>query len=462
MFPLGFIIFPYLVKLILKKSYKDSIVLYFFYGFFYGFGFLVIYLLWIQNPFLVYEATSKYKFIAILLPIFISIFFGLSFCIYKFLKSSLIKIFITPLIFIIIEFIIANFIYGFPWISISYTLSNNLIGLYLIKFLGTLTSSYLLLSIFILPIFIFYKSKINKFHKRLAFVYSPFVLFLLAQFFMSHFNTLKLSKEISLEIHQLLIPINKADYQKIEDDIIYKIKNSKADYVIFAENNFPYLINKNNISNLEKYKKNNTKIIIGASKFESNNYYNSFLMLEDEKVKHFDKKILVPFGEFLPFRNYLSFMELISGTEDFRKGDQNRLIKTQDNFNILPVICYEVIFDHIYRNVNLNKIDIIFNITNDSWFGNKLGPYQHFYIARTKSLIANKPLIRVSNNGISAIIDNNGKILKSTELNQTRTLNYRLKIMETKSYLFYHKIFSYYLFFVIIFVLFLNRYFYNE
>ena len=108
------------------------------------------------------------------------------------------------------------------------------------------------------------------------------------------------------------------------------------------------------------------------------------------------------------------------------------------------------------------EINILINITNDLWFGNKIGPYQHFYITRTKSLIANKPLVRVSNNGISAIINENGKILESTNLNQESNINYKIDINSKPSYIFFHKLFSYYLLFIFIILLIINRNNLNE
>ena len=139
--PLGFVIIPYLVELLLKNSHKKSYLTFFYYGFFYSLGFLSVFLSWIHNPFLVFDDTKSFAILSILLPIFISIFFGIGFIIYKFIKNLLFIIIITPFIFLFIEFIISNFLYGFPWISYSLILSNNLVGFYLLKYYGTLASS---------------------------------------------------------------------------------------------------------------------------------------------------------------------------------------------------------------------------------------------------------------------------------------------------------------------------------
>jgi len=457
MLPLGFIIFPYFIILISNSSNQNFFLSYFFKGFSFGLGFLIIYLSWIYNPFLVYEATRSYAFLALLLPVFLSIIFGLGFVIYKYLVLKLHIILITPFVFILIEFAISNFIYGFPWVSNSLILSNNMAGFYIIKYFGTITSGYLILLLFLLPSMFSYFISIEKYYKQLLVVYSPLLFIFLLPIFYFDPSQKPLNKEIIIEINQLVKPIKSINKKNIERKIMKLIDDSKSDYIIFPENNFPYVINKNNLTNLETFVKDNKKIIIGATTIQDGNYYNSFLLLEKNKIHIFDKKILVPFGEFLPFRKYLNFMQIISGSIDFQKGNSERIITTTDNLKIFPIICYEIVFDKIFKNINKKEIDILVNITNDSWFGTKTGPYQHFYISRTKALVVNKSLLRVSNNGISAIIDNNGKIIKSTKLNEITQLKYKLKTYNTKSYFFLHQILVYYLFLIFVLLIVMSK-----
>jgi len=452
MLPLGFIIFPYFIILTSNLYNQKSFLTFFVYGFLFGLGFLIIYLSWIHNPFLVYEATKPYAFLALLLPFFLSIFFGLGFIIYKYLVLKFHIFLITPFVFILIEFVISNFIYGFPWISNSLILSNNIPGFYLIKYLGTIMSGYLILLIFLLPYMLLHISSIKKYYVQLLILYSPliFILFI----FYSDSKQKNLNKEIDIEINQLVNPISSLNKKNIGEKIKKLVNESKSDYIIFAENNFPYLINNNNLSNLNSFINGNKKVIIGATTLKDGDYYNSFYLLEKNNITSFEKKILVPFGEFLPFRKYLNFMEIISGSIDYQKGNSERIITSTDNVKILPIICYEIVFDKIFKNINKKNIDILVNITNDSWFGTRSGPYQHFYISRVKALVANKYLLRVSNNGISAIIDNNGKIIKSSKLNKIAQLKYKLKTSNNSSYFFAHKIFTYYLFATFIFLIF--------
>ena len=457
MMPLGFVIFPYLINLLSKISIKQNLFYYFSLGFFYGLGFLLVFLFWIQNPFLMNEATKNFSILGLILPVFLSIVFGLGFIIYKYINKIYFLIIFTPFIFLLIEFVIANIFYGFPWITYSLILSNNLVGFYFLKYFGTYISSYLIIFIYILPVLFIYSYKLKNIKKFISFIHLPFLLVFALLFFNLNSNNVEQNKKISLEIFQIFSPINKFDNHLIQTDIINKIKNSNAEYIIFAENNYPYLISDINSIDILKHIKNNKKVIIGATRIDKNKFYNSFLFLEKDNVQIFDKQILVPFGEFLPFRSYIKFLENISGNVDFTPGNNERIIKSSDQINILPVICYEIIFNKVLRKINENEIDILINITNDSWFGNTLGPYQHFYHARMRALISNKYLLRVSNNGISAIIDNNGKVLTFTKLNTIKSFNYLLEIKNTMYFGTIHNIFIFYL----IFIIFINFIFYK-
>ena len=457
MMPLGFVIFSYLIRLLNQISNKQDLFYYFSLGFFYGLGFLLVFLFWIQNPFLMNEATKNLSILGLILPVFLSIFFGLGFTIYKYINKIYLLIIFTPFLFLLIELVITNILYGFPWITYSFILSNNLIGFYFLKYFGTYVSSYLIIFIYILPALFIYSYKLKNVKKFVSVIHLPFLLVFALLFLNLNPSKEKQNKEISLEIFQIYSPINKFDKNLIELDIITKIKNSNAEYVLFAENNYPYLISDINSTDIMKHIKGNKKVIIGTTRIDKNKFYNSFLFLEKDNIQIFDKQILVPFGEFLPFRSYIKFLENISGNVDFTPGNKERIIKSSDQINILPVICYEIIFNKVLRKINENEIDILINITNDSWFGNTLGPYQHFYHARMRALISNKYLLRVSNNGISAIINNNGKVLNFTKLNKIQSFNYLLEIKNSMYFGTIHNIFIFYL----IFIIFINFIFYK-
>ena len=77
---------------------------------------------------------------------------------------------------------------------------------------------------------------------------------------------------------------------------------------------------------------------------------------------------------------FFKFFDKIVGNNDFSSGNKTRLIKTSNNLKMIPIICYEIIFFNNLLNKYNNNSDILINITNDSWFGDFSGPYQHFYL----------------------------------------------------------------------------------
>ena len=119
-------------------------------------------------------------------------------------------------------------------------------------------------------------------------------------------------------------------------------------------------------------------------------------------------------------------METISGTTDFEVGNNNRVITTKDNLKILPIICYEIIFDKIFKNIEKNQIDILINITNDAWFGNYTGPLQHLTHVRYRTIETGLPMIRSTNKGYSVLINPIGQITESIPRNELNFIEFEI------------------------------------
>ena len=268
-------------------------------------------------------------------------------------------------------------------------------------------------------------------------------------------NNLK-TNTIDLEIFQLNFKINdKFSTPEIKlNTIIDNIQESTADLLIFGENNFPYLLDNLDIKILKDSLKDNQVLIIGATRFENNKYYNSLINITKSKVAYFDKKILVPFGEFLPLRDTLTFLERIVGPHNYSIGKEKRIINLPNNISFIPVICYEIVFYWKLLNKLNYKSNFLINITNDFWFGKYIGPYQHFYLTKIRAAEFNKPIIRVSNNGISAVIDNNGSIIKKTELNNTEKFKHKLFLQENINFVKQHQILKIYFFILFLLITF--------
>ena len=121
-----------------------------------------------------------------------------------------------------------------------------------------------------------------------------------------------------------------------------------------------------------------------------------------------------------------------------------------DKLNILPLICYEIIFtDFIQRSEAATNL--IVNISEDGWFGNSIGPYQHLSIARIRSIENNRWSIRATNDGISAIISNNGTIVDKLEKGAIGVLEGKVQLINKNTfYNSYGYVFSYIFSFIIV------------
>ena len=453
--PLGFIIFPFLCFL-LDSNRKNNSDLNIFKNFsFFGFGFFISYLFWVKNPFFVFEETKNFFLFFLFLIILLSLILSLLFTIVSKLGKSIPIIILTPFMFTISEYIISVFFYGFPWFTFSLVISSNEYLLFLLKLFGTLISSYLIIQIFCLPYLFFNTLKLNKKIKYFSFFFILPIIFLMISLLYNKDNKLK-TNTIDFEIFQLNFKINDQSLtpEKKLNIIINNIQESTADMLIFGENNFPYLLDDLDLKILKDSLKENQVLIIGATRFENNKYFNSLINITASKVTYFDKKILVPFGEFLPFRDSLSFLESIAGPHNYSNGKEQRIINLSKNINFIPVICYEIVFYWKLLNKLNYKSNFIINITNDFWFGKYIGPYQHLYLTKIRAAEFNKPIIRVSNNGISAVIDSNGSIIKKTQLNNIEKFKHKLFLQENINFVNEHLIIKIYFFIMFVFIIF--------
>lgn len=148
-----------------------------------------------------------------------------------------------------------------------------------------------------------------------------------------------------------------------------------------------------------------------------------------EPTSIYDKIHLVPFGEYLPAQEFLESIGLESLTRirgGFTPGPAPRpLLEVPGLPPFSPLICYEAIFPAAVVQ-GKERPGLLVNATNDGWFGNTTGPHQHMHQARVRAVEEGVPLLRVANNGISAMIDPFGRVIGKLALNETGTLDARL------------------------------------
>lgn len=162
-------------------------------------------------------------------------------------------------------------------------------------------------------------------------------------------------------------------------------------------------------------------LIVGAPALDADGpdepaIYNSIYVLgEGGQIElRYDKYHLVPFGEFLPFRDLLGKLgmeKVTAGSLDFARGGGAITADLPGLPPTSPLVCYEVIFSGQITSAEPARPTWLLNLTNDAWFGRSSGPYQHFASARLRAVEEGVPLVRAANNGITAVIDPYGRSL---------------------------------------------------
>ena len=164
-------------------------------------------------------------------------------------------------------------------------------------------------------------------------------------------------------------------------------------------------------------------VVIGANRFEGSLLFNSAVLLgsDGEAKAIYDKNHLVPFGEYLPFGEFFArfgyYGMAASQGNGFSSGEAGELMDLGPVGRAFPLICYEVVFPQDVR-ASRSRPDMLMQITNDAWFGNFSGPYQHLVQAQMRSIETGLPMVRAANTGVSAMIDARGRIVAQLPLNE--------------------------------------------
>jgi apolipoprotein N-acyltransferase len=148
--------------------------------------------------------------------------------------------------------------------------------------------------------------------------------------------------------------------------------------------------------------------------------YNSIYIIDHDGtfLGIYDKLHLVPFGEYLPFQDFLESLGLMQLTKlrgGYIPGTARKALSVPRAPAFLPLICYEIVFpgDAVPPG---ERPGWLLNLTNDGWFGQSSGPYQHFQQARVRAIEEGLPLVRAANTGISAVVDPAGRVIRSLPL----------------------------------------------
>jgi apolipoprotein N-acyltransferase len=448
--------------LILENSEKRKDII--INSFLFGFGHFLTSTYWIKNSLLVDAQSFAWliPFAISLIPSYLAIFIVLLAISYKFIirkfcvSENYQKFIIFANLWLFYEVLRSYLFTGFPWNLIGYIWLFNEKLVQIASIFSVYGLGFLAILILLSPVIFIKKhfhndpkisdSKISIYDKIFLIVILLIIAFswIFAKYHFSK-NPLQI-QDISLKIVQANIKQDlKWDPYKKYHNFLKHIKLSKenensnkidSDIIIWSETSIPYALSEDRndlLNELSKVTKKEKYLISGALKAKSDdegnleNIWNSlFLLSENKIVNSYNKHHLVPFGEYVPLQNYLPFIQKITGGGvGFSKGEGAKTIEIENKFSFSPIICYEVIFSDKIIDRN-NRPNLFINITNDSWFGNSSGPYQHFDMTRMRSIEYGIPLVRAANSGISAYIDPFGKVVEKIGLNKAGVLNVKL------------------------------------
>jgi len=440
LFAVCFLTFPLLVWLLdgaiarLSRSWIASVWPAFATGWWFGFGYFVAGLWWIGNALFV-EATEYawlWPLAVTLIPAVLALFYGIAAVFARMLWSDgLARIFALAFGFGAAEWLRSYAFTGFPWNAIGYAAmpvpilmqSASVVGLYGMNVLAVFT--------FALPA-AFAQAR---WRTALAAVLIAGLLGVHAGY-----GYWRLDNAESVGDDAPLIRIvqpaidqsekwDQAKRDEIFDTLIALTTEAnetgrKPAIVIWPETSVPFILTEapNAVSAIAGALDDGQILLAGAVRAgeaaeegEAQTFYNSILALNGDGViiDAADKKHLVPFGEYLPFKEVaerLGLQKIADADRGYSPAERRRTLSLPGGTVVLPSVCYEAIFPYAVR-ADGDPPTLIVNVTNDAWYGDTPGPYQHLHQARIRSVENGWPMARAANNGVSAVFDPYGRQL---------------------------------------------------
>jgi len=434
------------------NSSKVAIKTGFCLGFCFGFGFFTTSLYWICASLLIDAVSFAWliPFALTLIPALLACYFAVVFAVFVYLSirnnyNFWQKSILFSLLWLVAELLRSLLFSGFPWNLLGYTsLSFGYLS-QIADLFGVYGVSFLLCWWSLLLIAVKYNSDRSIFRYLATTIISIALSFGYGYYKIS--NRPNDNKVLNIRLVQANIPqaMKWQEDEKINNlnkylDLSSKQPNDHLDAVIWPETALPFAVSNLNQGDLSQALARaippNGNLITGlvSLNYQQQNLqiFNSIASIDrNSNINIYHKHHLVPFGEYVPLQQYLSFLFLdkvietiTDGAVGFNAGKGPATI-VANNFSFSPLICYEVIFSNKAIN-NKQQPDLFINATNDGWFGNTIGPYQHLAHAQMRAIEYGLPLLRVAGTGISAYINQYGIVVDKIDLQQQGVIDVKV------------------------------------
>lgn len=439
-FPLGNIkelawisLVPLLFAVQGKKTYKGFLL-----GSLAGFVFNLGLVYWVTVSMTTYGKLPMILsvLVLILFALYLSMFVSLPVCCSCYVEEKQgIEIAHTlPFFWIASEQVRSWFLTGFPWENLGYSQFTVLPVIQIADITGVYGVSFLLVMVncvvFSLLVSLIYKRGISFQKMAVAFM----LLGISLGYGWVRLSLLKQGQDTAIKVALIQgnipqdvkwDPAFLDETMKIYSQLTMETAPQKPNLIIWPEAATPFYFQSEKAYQGQVAKllsKTAAHLLLGSPSWERTadgmQYFNSaFLVSPDGQIQgRYDKIHLVPYGEYVPLKRFFPFIEkMVEGIGDFSPGRETAVLHFPGG-TFGTLICYEIIFPDLVRRFAKNGATFLVNITNDAWFGRTAAPYQHLSMAVLRAVENRRPVARVANTGISALIDADGSILQSTNL----------------------------------------------
>ena len=446
--PVLFITFPVAVWLIEGASAGrlGGIISAAVIGWLFGLGYFVAGLYWIGIAFLVDAKTFAWliPFAVLGLPAYLALFTAAAFAFARlFWMRGPSRILALAVALTIAEWLRGRVLTGFPWNTFGYALTEPLALAQASSLIGIWGLTFLSVWLFATPA-LFADEPRDTRRPWLALLIPAAIVAALGAY-----GTMRLARtptqfvaDVKLRLMQPNLPQDdKFNYgarkQVMERYLALSDRATGPDaagvkdvtHLIWPESAFPFFLQReaDAMAQIANLLPPSTVLIVGAARPATAaptpgvlRAYNSIYIADHDGrfLGIYDKLHLVPFGEYLPFQNFLESLGLMQLTKlrgGYIEGTARKAMPVPRAPAFLPLICYEIIFPGDVVPPG-ERPGWLLNLTNDGWFGQSSGPYQHLQQARVRAIEEGLPLVRAANTGISAVIDPVGRIVRSLPL----------------------------------------------
>jgi apolipoprotein N-acyltransferase len=398
-------------------------------------------------------------FAVLVLRMYLALYAGVFALLFAYLKSGsqVPASIIAPLLWVSLEFLRTYALTGFPWSVLGYTQYSFLSLIQIADITGIYGISFLLVAVngMLFDINYYRREQDTKRSGTRRPMAASIVFTVTMVIFTLFYGVVKLDVEenkeqIKASVIQGNIPQDKKWDREFQHDVIRKyqrltkeVNAENPDMIIWPESTLPFIFGyQEDLTGhiIDFQKQLDTHLLFGSvtnrgSKQGTSKLANSAVLLapQGDVVSVYDKMHLVPFGEYMPLKEYLPFLEkIVVAVGDFVPGKEYVVMETPFA-KIGNLICYEIIFPGLVREFVNRGANVLVTITNDAWFGRTSAPYQHFSMAVFRAVENRVPVVRSANTGISGFIDPKGRIVNKSEIFVEASLTETVPLGKEKS-----------------------------